>query len=153
MQQLSKSANGCEHSSHLCVPKGVCLDGTQTAPTPAMWAPTCRTRQPRSSCPGWRPAEAGESEPDPSSRCPHRLCCHFSVCANHFFIMKLNVSQKKKKKNNKERKPVKDVLWKCRNSPENDDVLCVSILYGSVSQSPHLRFLFHGFVRMCHVFR
>lgn len=41
---------------------GVCLDGTLTAPTPAMSAPTCRTRRPRSLCPGWRPAQAGESD-------------------------------------------------------------------------------------------
>lgn len=126
MQQLSKSANGCEHSSHLCVPKGVCLDGTQTAPTPAMWAPTCRTRQPRSSCPGWRPAEAGESEPDPSSRCPHRLCCHFSVCANHFFIMKLNVSQKKKKKKTIKKENLSRMCYENAEIHQRTMMSCVS---------------------------
>lgn len=40
----------------------VYLDATQTGPTPVTWAPTCRTRQPRSLCPGWRLAEAEESE-------------------------------------------------------------------------------------------
>lgn len=38
-----------------------CLDVMQTVLIPVMWAPICRTRQPRSSCPGWRLAEAEES--------------------------------------------------------------------------------------------
>lgn len=33
----------------------------QRVPTPATWAPTCRTRQPRSLCPGWRMVEADEN--------------------------------------------------------------------------------------------
>lgn len=47
---------------------GVCSGATRTAPTPATWAPTCRTRRPRSLCPGWRPDEAEESE-GPARRC------------------------------------------------------------------------------------
>lgn len=34
----------------------------QTVPTPAMWAPTCRTRQPKSLCPGWKQGEEEESK-------------------------------------------------------------------------------------------
>lgn len=48
-----------------CVFTGVWSDAMRTALTPATWVPTCRTRRPRSLCPGWRPAEAEESEGQP----------------------------------------------------------------------------------------
>lgn len=36
-------------------------DGMQTAHTPVMWARICRTRQPRSLCPGWKWGEEEEN--------------------------------------------------------------------------------------------
>lgn len=95
----SKTANKREHNSHLCVPTGACLDGTLTAPTPATSAPTCRTRQPRSLCPGWRPAQAGESEPATSQMSPPTLLSLFQSVLKLFSIM--NYPQKN---DNKERK-------------------------------------------------
>lgn len=62
-----------------CVFTGVCSDAMQTALTPATWVPTCRTRQPRSLCPGLRPAEAEESEGQPEH--PNHAMTHTdSIC-------------------------------------------------------------------------
>lgn len=46
----------------LDVSSGVYSGVMRTAPTPATSAPTCRTRQQRSLCPGWRPAGADETK-------------------------------------------------------------------------------------------
>lgn len=66
------------------VSAGVYSDVTQTGPTPAMSAPTCRTRQPKSLCPGWRPAEAEETKLQLSSS----GCCPLFFSLFFFFLLK-----------------------------------------------------------------
>lgn len=73
--------------ANLLSSKGVYSDAMQTAPTPAMWALTCRTRQPKSLSPGWRPAEAEETN---SSSC----CCSCKTMQLFFTdSVQLHVSQ------------------------------------------------------------
>lgn len=57
----------CRYHVDLYFLTEVYSDAMRTAPTPVMWAPTCRTRRQRSSSPGWRPAEADESRPNQSA--------------------------------------------------------------------------------------
>lgn len=100
LDQTTQLCTQLVHHLDLSVSAGACLDAMQTAPTPVTWARTCRTKQSRSLCPGWRLAEAEESKTNSSlnmRRFRLTLCYYMfhKLYSSIFLVMLLNSPNKK----------------------------------------------------------
>lgn len=112
---------------NVCVSPGVYLDATQTAPTPATWAPTCRTRQPRTLCPGWRLAEAEENKLNQRPSTAPWILQQFTLTLCCYMFQSVLAS----------------FSWSCKLTPPPHKKLCLpSVLEGYVVQKGITKHMF-----------